>query len=108
MKESNKFVISKSNIFIEKGFVSDNLFQLNVINSGDNEIDIPFVLNIESCDIWHGRLEYISFNSIKKMINLNLIRKSFFDFFSKCELCTRQICPNTFLINHKRIRTPSN
>ena len=37
VKESNKFVISKSNIFIRKGFVSDGLFHLNVLNSPNNE-----------------------------------------------------------------------
>ena len=73
VKESNKFVISKSNIFIGKGFICDGLFRLNVINSPDNKISIPIALNIESCDIWHGRLGHVNFNSIKKMINLNLI-----------------------------------
>ena len=56
VKESNKFVISKSNIFIGKGCVCDGLFRLNVINSSDNKISISVALNIESCDIWHGRL----------------------------------------------------
>ena len=51
VEESNKLVISKSNIFIRKGFVCDGLFCLNVINSSDNEIFIPVTLNIESCDL---------------------------------------------------------
>ena len=46
VKESNKFVISKSNIFIGKGFVCNGLFRLNIINSSDNEISIPVALNI--------------------------------------------------------------
>ena len=50
VKESNKFVISKSNIFIGKDFVCDGFFHLNVINSSDNEISIHVALNIESCD----------------------------------------------------------
>ena len=56
VKKSNKFVISKSNIFIGKGFVCDGLFRLNVINSSDNKISISIALNIESSDIWHERL----------------------------------------------------
>ena len=96
VKKSNKLVISKFNIFIEKGFVCDGLFCLNVINSSDNEISIPVALNIESCDIWHGRLGHVNFNSIKKMINLNLIPKSSFDSTSKCEIC----------VQDKPIRTP--
>jgi len=87
VKEFNKFVISKSNTFFEKGFVCDGLFRLNVINSSDNKISIPVALNIESFDIWHGRVGHVNFNSIKKMINLNLIPKSSFDSTSKCEIC---------------------
>ena len=86
-KKSNKFVISKSNVFIRKGFVCDDLFRLNVINSFDNEISTPVALNIESCDISHGRLGHVNFNSIKKMINLNLILKFSFDTSSRCEIC---------------------
>ena len=63
VKEYNKFVISKANIFIGKSFVCDGLFRLNVINSSDNEIFIPIALNIESCDIWHERLGHVNFNS---------------------------------------------
>ena len=46
VKESNKFIISKSNIFIGKGFVYDGLFRLNVINSSGNEISIHITLKI--------------------------------------------------------------
>jgi len=89
VNKSNKFVISKSNIFIEKGFVCDGLFRLNVINSSDNEISIPVALNIESYDIWHGRLGHVCFISIKKIINLNLISKSSFDTSSRSEICVQ-------------------
>ena len=102
VKGSNKFVIFKSNIFIGKGFICDGLFRLNVINSSDNEIYISFALNIESCDIWHGRLGHVNFNSIKKMINLNLIPKSSSDSTSKREMYSRQTCPNTFSLYHKK------
>ena len=89
VKESNKFVISKSNIFIEKSFVCDGLFRLKVKNSSDNEISITAALNIESYDIWHGRLGHVNFNSIKKMINLNIIPKSSFDLSSRCDMCSK-------------------
>ena len=51
VKESNKFIISKSNIFFGKDFVCDGLFRLNVINPSDNKISISIALNIESFDI---------------------------------------------------------
>ena len=89
VKESNKFIISKSNVFFRKSFVCDGLFRLNVINPSDNKIYIPVALNIESCDIWHGRLGHVNFNFIKKMINLNLIPKSSFDSSSRYEICVQ-------------------
>ena len=85
--QRHKFVISKSNVLFEKDFVCDGLFRLNAINSSDNRISISVALNIESCDIWHGRLGYVNFDSIKKMINLNLNPKSSFNSTSKCEIC---------------------
>jgi len=96
VKKSNKFVISKSNTFIGKSFVCGGHF---VINPSDNEIFIPVALNIESCDIWHGRLGHVNFNSIKKMINLNFIPKSSFDTSSRYEICvhgknTQKIFPS--------------
>ena len=39
---------------------------------------------------------HVNFNSIKKMINLNLIPKSSFDTTSKCEIC----------VQDKYVRTP--
>jgi len=89
VNESNKFIISKSNIFIAKGFVSDCIFRLNVINSSDNENSIHVALNVESCDIWHERLGHVNFNSIKKMINLNLIPISSFRSTFRCEICVQ-------------------
>ena len=96
IKKPKKFVISKSNIFFGKGFVCDCLFWLNITNFFDNKISIPDALNIEYCDIWHGRLRHVNFNSIKKMINLNLILKSSFKSFSKYEIC----------VQGKYVRTP--
>ena len=64
-------------------------FRLNVINLSDNKISIHVTLNIESSDIWHGRLGHVNFNSIKKMINLNLIPKSSSDSSSRCEICVQ-------------------
>jgi len=50
VKKSNKFVISKSNVFIGKSFVSGGFFCLNVINFSDENY-IHVALNVESCDI---------------------------------------------------------
>lgn len=56
--ESSRVVITMNDVFIGKGYVTDGLFKLNVIFEV-NKIS-PHVLNIESCDVWHGRLGHIS------------------------------------------------
>ena len=90
--ESNKVVISRRDKFIDKGFVSEGLFKLNVIaptNINKNSITLFefMVLNSESCETWHGRLGHVNLRSIKRMSDLILIPKLDIDHDSKCEVC---------------------
>jgi len=106
VKESNKSIISKSNVFIEKCFVCGGFFCPNVINSFDNEIYIPVALNIGSCDIWHKRLGHVNFNSIKNMTNLNLIPKSSFDTSSSVKSVFKVRIPENYFFLSQGHRTP--
>ena len=83
--ESNKVVISHGVLFIEKGYLSEGLFKLNVIHSSFNENHL--IMNIESSSIWHGRLGHVNYNSIKKLMNLNLISKDNLKNNQKCLVC---------------------
>ena len=85
--ESNKVVITKNNLFIGKGYVCDGLFKLNV-QLEVREVS-PNVFNVESCNVWHGRLGHISLKKIKRMMDLNFIPKSKLDFKHKCEVCAQ-------------------
>ena len=85
--ESNKVIITKNNLFIGKGYVCDGLFKLNV-QLEVHEVS-PNVFNVESCNVWHGRLEHISLKKIKRMMDLNFIPKSKLDFKHKCEVCVQ-------------------
>ena len=75
--ESNKLIIIRNNEFIEKDFVSEGLFKLSVILKNSNK-DYSLILNLESSNIWYGRLGHINFDQIQYMTNLNLIPKIFF------------------------------
>ncbi|CAL9030102.1 unnamed protein product [Prunus brigantina] len=48
--ESNMVVITKNNVFIGKGFISEGLFKLNVYS----KVIHPKVFNMESSNVWHG------------------------------------------------------
>ncbi len=69
-------------MFIEKYFVSNGLFKLNVLafidsknSSFTSSTSSTIVLNIESCDIWYARLGHVNLKSILKLTNLNFVPK---------------------------------
>ena len=87
--ESNKVVISKREIFIEKDFVSEGLFKINMLPLSSNEKSSSSqscVMNTESYDVWHGRLAYVNLRSIIRISNLNLIIEFKIDHSAKCEI----------------------
>lgn len=68
------------------------MFKINVESSSLNKIydsSQSIVYNSESCDVWHGRLDYVNLQSIRKMTSLNLIPKIQINFDSKCEICAQ-------------------
>ncbi len=77
--------------FIGKGFLCDGLFKLNVIIPSMNENSI--VLHIDSPIVWHSRLGYINYSSIKGLMHLNLIPKSEIKNNDKCEICVEAKLP---------------
>ena len=47
------------------------------------------VLNVESTNPWHGRLGHVNSQSIKRMMNLNLIPRSSINVKEKCQVCVQ-------------------
>ena len=82
--ESSKVVITKALNFIRKGFLSDDLFKLNVKNF---TLVPPIALNIEPSVTLQQRLGYVNYNSIKKLTHLNLIPTLNINDHNKCEIC---------------------
>ena len=99
--ESNCLIISKGNLFVGKGFVSDGLFRLNICEPSDLSLYKNFnyssfsyvVLNVESCEIRHRRLSYINFGIIIRLMNLDSIPKSKIDLGSKYQICVQAKLP---------------
>ncbi|KAL4011256.1 hypothetical protein IC575_028308 [Cucumis melo] len=77
-------------MYIEKGYLSDGLFKLNVLTvvpkSINNNKVSTFAYIVESF-VWHGRLGHVNFNSLRRLINMNLIPKFTFDTNHRCEVC---------------------
>lgn len=74
-------------IFVGKGYLADGLFLLNVASEILNENVSSYVYLTESIDIWHGRLGYVSYTSIKRLRNMNLIPIYNQHDATKCEIC---------------------
>ena len=87
--ESDKFVLTKNEMYVGKGYMSDDLFKFNIMTV------VPSVINnntsssylLESSNLWHGRLGHINYGSLRRLINMECLPK--FDIGSnhKCEIC---------------------
>jgi hypothetical protein len=88
--ENDKFILSKSDMFIEKGYHCDSLFKMNVmtiviIDENNNKIVSSSYL-FESCDVWHGMLGHMNYNYIQRLINHELLPNMIFWKNHKCEI----------------------
>ena len=93
--ESNKFVLSKSGMYVRKGYMSDNMWKLNVmtiIKSERNKTS-SFAYILESFNLWHGILGHVSYDTLRKLINLNHIPTFKIDANHKCETCVETKLP---------------
>ncbi|CAH9072258.1 unnamed protein product, partial [Cuscuta europaea] len=85
--ESDKLVLSKSGMYVGKGYTCDGLFKLNVMTIINNNNKIPSAYLLESSNVWHGRLGHVNFNSIRRLINMEHIPKFTIDVKHRCEVC---------------------
>ena len=60
-------------MYVGKGYLSNGLFKMNVMTVIDNNKGASSVYMLESSNVWHGRLGYINYYTLDRMINLNLL-----------------------------------
>ena len=65
------FILSKGEMFVGKGYLCENMFELNVINN--NKCIFAYI--VDSCDLWRIRLGHVNFRKIEDMMNSYLIPK---------------------------------
>ena len=68
-------MLTKNDAFVGKGYYNQGLFMLNVSEILNNKASSSYAYIIVSCEVWHGRLGYVNFSYIKKMVELILIPK---------------------------------
>ena len=87
--QSDRFVLSKSGMYVEKRYMSGDMWKLNVMTI------IKFEMNkasssayiLESSNLWHGRLGHVNYDTLRKLINFNHIPTFQNDVKHKCESC---------------------
>ena len=86
--ESDTFILSKSGMFVGKGYITDGLFKLNVMSvKDDNEIKNSSAYLLESPNLWHGRLGHMNFDTLRRLSAKEYIPKLNIDLKHKCETC---------------------
>ncbi|GJR39865.1 zinc finger, CCHC-type containing protein [Tanacetum coccineum] len=83
--ESNKFILSKHGVFIGFGYLSNQMFRLNIVN--DN-IASAFMSTYKLNDsiLWHARLGHVHFKRMQGMSKDRLIPAFDMD-IEKCKTC---------------------
>jgi len=89
--KSNKFIVSKSGMFVRKEYLCDDLFKISILTiiinyENNNKIVSSFYL-FESCDVWHGRLNHLNYNIMQRLTNHELLPRIIFEKNHKCEIC---------------------
>ena len=87
--ESDKFVLSMSGMCVEKGYMSDGMWKLNVmtiIKSYMNKANTSTYILVSS-NLWHGRLGHVKYDTLRRLINLNHIPTFQIDAKHKCDTC---------------------
>ncbi|KAJ9561442.1 hypothetical protein OSB04_006602 [Centaurea solstitialis] len=66
--ESDKFVLSKSGMYVGKGYAMNDMFKLNVmVVNVMNKNASTSAYMLEFSNIWHGRLGHVNFHSIQRL-----------------------------------------
>lgn len=77
-----KFVHIKNNMYVDKDYVKDGLFKMNVLtivlNNSRNKISSSAYI-LELSNLWHHSLGHANFNSICKSMNLSLLPSMHFN-----------------------------
>ncbi|GJW22064.1 retrovirus-related pol polyprotein from transposon TNT 1-94 [Tanacetum coccineum] len=105
--ESDKFVLSKNQMYVGRGYAMNGMFKLNVmvVKNEINKMNSSAYL-IESSNVWHARLGHVNFNSMRRLIKFNSIPNCHIDSKYKCETCVEAKLTRTPFKSVKRTTEP--
>ena len=106
--KSNKFVLSKSGMYVGKGYMSDGMWKLNVmtiIKSNMNKASTSTYI-LKSSNLWHGRLGHVNYDTLCRLINLNHIPTFQINSKHKSETCVEAKLTRSSFLSVERNTEP--
>ena len=80
--KSEKLILSKNEIFVGKGYATDSMYKLSIINK--EVFGCAYI--VDSSYLWHARLGHLNFKYLKFMSKHTMISYKHDD-EKKCEIC---------------------
>ncbi|PHT26612.1 Dicarboxylate transporter 1, chloroplastic [Capsicum baccatum] len=69
---SGKIIVSKGEMYVGKGYLTEVLYKMNVMTVEMNKsLNSSYLL--ESYDLWHERLGHVNYKTLRKLINLEVL-----------------------------------
>ena len=108
---SDNFILTKNEMYVGKGYMSNGLFKMNLI------IIVPPIKNInnkntssaymlEFSNVWHGRLGHVNYDTLRRLINMEYLPKFKLDPNHKCEICVESKLTRTSFQSIERTSEP--
>jgi hypothetical protein len=104
--ESNKYVLSKYENFVGKGYKSGDLFHLSLSEDCNNVVNNA--MNIDEYNAWHSRPYPINIGCMARLANLSLIPNFTLVKGSKCHVCVESQWKMTINANNVTCETSVN
>ncbi|KAK9944760.1 hypothetical protein M0R45_010310 [Rubus argutus] len=109
--EADKFVLTKNGMYVGKGYLTNGLFKMNVMTVVPSKIinnnsTASSAYMVESPNVWHGRLGHVNYDTIRRLVNMDLLPKFNIEQNHKCETCVEAKLTRTSFHSIERSTEP--
>ena len=108
---SDNFILTKNDMYVGKGYMSNGLFKMNVMTvvppiKNINKKSTSFAYMLESSNVWHGRLGHVNYDTLRRLINMECLPNFKIDPNHKCEICVESKLTRTYFQSIERSSEP--
>ena len=108
---SDNFILTNNGMYVGKGYMSNELFKMNVMNivphiKNINNKNTSSAYMLESSNVWHGRLRHVYYDTLRRLINMKCLAKFKLYQNHKCEICVESKLTRTSFQSIERSSEP--